>query len=55
MQEIVGRTERFWCPIKHARRMRNPHSHYKKFIDYSQKEDIHKDWKELREFKEIKK
>ena len=34
LQEIAGRTEQFWCPIKHAKRIRNLHSRYRKFIDY---------------------
>lgn len=34
LQEIAGRTEQFWCPIKHARRIKNLHSRYQKFIDY---------------------
>jgi hypothetical protein len=55
LQEIVGRTERFWCPIKHAKRMENPHAHYGKFVDYSDAENLRKEWKELRQFKELKK
>lgn len=34
LQEIAGRTEQFWCPIKHARRIKNLHSRYQKFIAY---------------------
>ncbi len=34
LQEIAGRTEQYWCPIKHARRIKNLHSRYQKFIDY---------------------
>lgn len=34
LQEIAGRTEQFWCPIKHANRIKNLHSRYQKFIDY---------------------
>jgi len=34
LQEIAGRTEQFWCPIKHAGRIKNLHSRYQKFIDY---------------------
>ena len=33
-REIGARTEQYWCPIKHARRARDPHSRYKEFIDY---------------------
>jgi hypothetical protein len=32
--EVAGRTEQHWCPIKHARRLRAPHSRYPHFFDY---------------------
>jgi hypothetical protein len=32
--EVAARTEQHWCPIKHARRLRSPHSRYPHFIDY---------------------
>ena len=32
--EISGRTEQQWCPIKHASRLRTPHSRYRHFLDY---------------------
>ncbi len=32
--EIGARTEQYWCPIKHARRLRTMHSRYKNFMDY---------------------
>lgn len=34
LQEIAGRTEQFWCPIRHARRIKNLHSRYYKFVNY---------------------
>lgn len=34
LQEIAGRTEQFWCPIKHARRIKGLHSRYYKFVSY---------------------
>lgn len=34
VREIAARTEQYWCPIKHARRIRNPHSRYAAFSDY---------------------
>lgn len=55
MQEIVGRTERFWCPIKHAKRMQNTHKHYDSFVEYSDAENLRKTWEELRKFEELKK
>jgi hypothetical protein len=33
-REIAGRTEQFWCPIRHATAIRGPHAHYKAFVDY---------------------
>lgn len=32
--EIAGRTEKRWCPIKHAKRMAGVHSHYAEFLEY---------------------
>jgi hypothetical protein len=32
--EVAARTEQHWCPIKHARRLRAPHSRYPHFFDY---------------------
>jgi hypothetical protein len=32
--EVAARTEQHWCPIKHAQRMRAPHSRYSHFIEY---------------------
>lgn len=31
--EIAGRTERFFCPIKHVKKLKNPHSQYKFFMN----------------------
>ncbi|MDH3386457.1 MAG: hypothetical protein OEN02_01020, partial [Gammaproteobacteria bacterium] len=33
-QEIASRTEQYWCPIKHARKLAAIHSRYHKFIEY---------------------
>lgn len=33
-REIAGRTENYWCPIKHALKVRDPHSYYFEFLDY---------------------
>jgi hypothetical protein len=38
MREIAGRTEQYWCPIRHARRTRAPHLHYRHFVDYGDAE-----------------
>jgi hypothetical protein len=32
--EIVARTEEYFCPIKHARKMRGAHARYARFLEY---------------------
>lgn len=34
VREIAGRTEQYWCPIKHARRVVGSHAYYREFVDY---------------------
>jgi hypothetical protein len=34
VREVAARTEQYWCPIKHARRVKGTHSHYRAFVDY---------------------
>jgi hypothetical protein len=34
VREVASRTEVFWCPIKHARRVLGPHPHYQGFADF---------------------
>jgi hypothetical protein len=34
VREIGARTEQYWCPIKHSRRVPAPHSRYQLFFDY---------------------
>jgi len=33
-REIAGRTEQYWCPIRHATQIRGPHAQYRDFLDY---------------------
>jgi hypothetical protein len=33
-QEVAARTEQYWCPIKHARKVSSMHSRYHKFLEY---------------------
>lgn len=39
VSEIVGRTEEYFCPIKHARKMLGQHSRYARFLAYGDAED----------------
>lgn len=34
VQEVGGRTEAYWCPIKHADRVGARHRYYAQFVDY---------------------
>lgn len=38
VQEISGRTEAYWCPIKHAARVGAQHAYYAQFVDYGDAE-----------------
>lgn len=53
VQEIAGRTEQYWCPIKHARRVRAHHARYRHFLDYGDADQFHERMQQLR--KELRK
>jgi hypothetical protein len=38
VREVAARTEIYWCPIKHARRILGPHPHYQGFADFGDAE-----------------
>lgn len=48
MREIIGRTEQYWCPIKHARRVLQAHPYYDGFADYGDAEGYRSELKALR-------
>lgn len=47
--EIASRTEQYWCPIKHARRVLNAHPRYADFLDYGDAESYRKELQALRD------
>ena len=49
VREIAGRTEQYWCPIRHAKPVREPHAHYLEFVDYGDAEGYHRRLPMLRE------
>lgn len=56
--EIAARTEQFWCPIKHARKLAAIHSRYHIFLDYGdckaykdRLKEIRKDFNDIRDGK----
>jgi len=40
VREVTARTEIYWCPIKHARRMLGPHPYYVGFADFGDAEEF---------------
>lgn len=49
VQEIASRTEAYWCPIKHAQRMKTFMPRYAHFSDYGSAETYHEDFKRNRD------
>ena len=47
-QEIIARTEQYWCPIKHAQRVKAMHQYYSGFSEYGDAENYSKQLIELR-------
>jgi hypothetical protein len=39
MTEILARTEEYFCPIKHARKVLGTHARYQRFLDYGDAAD----------------
>jgi hypothetical protein len=37
--EIIARTEQYFCPIKHARKMMGRHARYARFVEYGEAEE----------------
>jgi hypothetical protein len=38
VREVSSRTEQYWCPIKHAVKISDPHSRYYEFLEYGDAE-----------------
>jgi hypothetical protein len=47
-REISARTEQYWCPIKHARRIRSAHSRYPRFFEFGDAESYLKGLERIR-------
>lgn len=48
VREVVARTEGYWCPIKHARRVLDAHPRYNRFADFGDAESYRSELKKLR-------
>jgi len=49
VREIAARTEQYWCPIKHARRSKDPHQYVQQFLDYGDADNFNLRFEKLRE------
>jgi len=47
-REVVARTEQYWCPIKHARKIMAAHPYYTGFVDFGDAESYQKELENLR-------
>ncbi len=47
-REVAARTEQYWCPIKHARRIHAAHDYYPKFFDHGDAEAYSRELENLR-------
>lgn len=47
-REVAARTEQYWCPIKHARRLKAAHDRYPRFFDYGDAESFRQGLARLR-------
>lgn len=48
-REIIARTEQYWCPIKHARRVAGTHNRYRNFLPYGDAENYKTELLKFRE------
>jgi hypothetical protein len=49
ISEIVARTEQYFCPIKHARKVLGTHARYARFLDFGEAEDYQTKLEEFRQ------
>jgi hypothetical protein len=47
-REVASRTEQYWCPIKHALRVKGAHGRYRGFLDYGDAEGFRRNSDDLR-------
>jgi hypothetical protein len=47
--EVAGRTEQYWCPIKHAAQLKRAHSRYERFTEYGDADGYRNNARALRQ------
>lgn len=53
--EVAGRTEKYWCPIKHARKKSWSHDWEEHFADYGDAEGFKETFCSIKEYEKVKK
>ena len=48
-RQVASRTEQYWCPIKHARRILDPHARYATFMDFGDAENYRAHLKQIQQ------
>jgi len=48
VREVIARTEQYWCPIKHSRRVLEAHDYYHRFTDFGDAESYRQELQTLR-------
>ena len=49
VSEVIARTEQYFCPIKHARKILGTHSRYARFLEYGDAENYEEKLEEYRQ------
>jgi hypothetical protein len=49
VREVASRTEVYWCPIKHARRILGPHPYYQGFADFGDADGFREKLEQLKD------
>ena len=49
LREVIGRTEQYWCPIKHARKVLETHSRYTHFTEFGDAENYRRGLEKIRQ------
>lgn len=49
VREVAGRTEQYWCPIKHAMPPKDRHPRYEKFSAYGESKKLEQEWQRNRD------
>ena len=49
LYEVIARTEQYFCPIKHARKILGTHARYSRFLDFGDAKDYENKLEEFRD------